>query len=292
MQFCSDYSNDLDAAFDSLPRNRSDDPTRNPPVPNIQPPARARGNSPSPSFQVIKEQPSGTTAACKRHHGIASSAGKELSTLLLSLRKLREAILATSSKTTVAFSQQVHIFCIRTGLLAQHPPSYYPPLERLLKDLHTPSDPLSESDLHEFTRYLILDYACRQGNMQAAFSCRTVSKAKFHFQSSTVDRVLSSLMHDNWVLFWKAHAEVDGYTRSLMDWASDFVRRKALKAIAKAYLMVDVNYIIQCCTGKEGGCTWEQLVDQEGLGWKREGNKIIIRARRANTDSKRDLLVR
>ncbi|WEW55091.1 hypothetical protein PRK78_000519 [Emydomyces testavorans] len=259
-QFCKDNSGNLDAAFASLPRNPSDDATKNPPVNFPQ--------KPDPKKQSTQPIP---------------QAAKELSILLVSLRKLREAILATAAKTPVPFSQDVHIFCVRTALLAAHPPSYYPPLERLLKHLHTRANPLGTSALSEFITYLILDYACRQGNLTAAFQLREKAKAKIAYQHDLVDHVLSALTHDNWVLFWRAREHGDGYVRSLMDWAADSMRLRALKSIGKSYLTVELGYLIESCTGRKNGCTWEELVQKQGLGWKKEEDKVIIRVRKSAT---------
>ncbi|KAK2750999.1 hypothetical protein FQN57_000074 [Myotisia sp. PD_48] len=276
MKFCSDYSSDLNAAFDSLPKNPSEDSTKNPPVPAVPKPVPT-------SSRHSTSQPASRLQASARPLNLNDAAAKDLSTLLLSLRKLREGVVATASKSPVAFAQQVHMFCVRAGLLARHPPSYYPPLKRLLQVLHTPSNPLAESELHEFTTYLILDYACRQSNFAAAFDLRRVSKKEFDFHNPTLDQILSSLMRDNWICFWKVRMTVDGYTRSLMNWSVGYVRRRTLKTIARAYLSVDVSYIIECCTGKKDGCTWEDLVEQEGLGWRKEGNKVMIRVMKPPT---------
>ena len=269
MQFCTDYSKSLDGAFGSLPRNPSDDPTTNPPAPPSLRPSNARTGSPKTGNRDTK----GSAVS-------VDPGARELSILLLSMRKLREGVLATSSKTPVAFSQRVHIFCIRVGILAEHPPSYYPPLERLLKSLHTQTHPLSSSNLHEFTTYLILDYACRQDNLQAACALCTASKVKFGYQDSLVNRLLSALMHGNWMAFWKARGDADGYTRTLVDWAADRMRKHALKSVGAAYLTVDVTYLIKCCTGQNDGCTWEDLVEQNGIGWTRENHKVLIKTRK------------
>lgn len=271
MQFCTDYSKSLDGAFGSLPRNPSDDPTTNPPAPQSSKPSDTRTGTPKPVRRDTKDSMLSVDPGAR-----------ELSILLLSMRKLREGILATSSKTSVAFSQRVHIFCIRVGILAEHPPSYYPPLERLVKHLHTQTHPLSSSNLHEFTTYLILDYACRQVNLQAACALRTESKVRFGYQNSLVNRLLSALVHDNWVAFWKARGDADGYTKTLVDWVVDRLRKRALKAIGRAYLTIDVNYLIKCCTGHKDGYTWEHLVEQDGVGWTREGDKVLIKIRKPN----------
>lgn len=122
--------------------------------------------------------------------------------------------------------------------------------------------------------------------MAAAYELRARSKQKFGFHNSLVDRVLMSLMHDNWFLFWRARQDVDGYIRSLMNWAVDAVRRRTLKAIGKAYLTLDVRYVVECCAGQKEGCTWEELVEKEGLGWRREGDRILIKTRKPLTGTK------
>lgn len=204
------------------------------------------------------------------------SAATELSTLLLSLRKLREAVLATASTIPIAFSQRVHVFSIKVSIQAQHPPSYFPSLRYLLDHLHTPSNPLPESELKDHISYRILDYACRLENLAAAFELRAKARRHHHFQSQDVDRILQAIAHDDWITFWRIRKEVDSSTRALMNWAEDRLRRHALKAVGKAYLSVDIAWIVEGCTGDEDW-TWAKLVERENLGWERDGDRIIIR---------------
>lgn len=204
------------------------------------------------------------------------SAATELSTLLLSLRKLREAVLATASTTPIAFSQRIHVFSIKVSIQARHPPSYFPSLRHLLDDLHTPYNPLPESDLKDHISYLILDYACRQEDLAAAFELRARARRQYNYQSREVDQALQAIAHDNWILFWRVRKEVDSTMRAVMNWAEDRVRRHALKAVGKAYLGVDVAWIVEGCTG-DHTWTWEKLAEREKLGWEKEGDRIIIR---------------
>ncbi|KAJ9191849.1 hypothetical protein DTO027B5_6803 [Paecilomyces variotii] len=257
MEFCDRHNKDLDAAFDSLPTSASDDATKNPPA--SLPPARS--GAPTKGSAAKSSPPPAI----------------ELSRILLSLRKLREAILATASTIPVPFSQRVHVFSIRLSIMAQHPPSYFPSLRYLLDKLHTPTHPLEPSELSEFTSYLALDYACRQADMGAAYELRSRARARYGFRSDLVDRVLSALMHDDWVAFWRARKGLDGYMRRVTNWAVDRVRRHALKAVGSAYMNVDLNWIVVGCTGDGEGWTWEKLVEKEKLGWEKEGNKIIIK---------------
>ncbi|KAJ5287565.1 SAC3/GANP/Nin1/mts3/eIF-3 p25 [Penicillium angulare] len=251
-RFCSDHHNDFDAAHASLPISSSNDATSNPPAAQSAPKTSPLGRGiPPPSA--------------------------ELSKLLLSLRKLREGILATSGTTPPEFAQRVHYFSIRLAILAQHPPSYFPSLEHCLNKLHSRSHPMPDSEVKDIVTYLILDYACRQENMVSAFELRARARRECAFQSLAVDRVLTALMHDNWVIFWQVHKTVDSYTRAVMNWAVDRVRRHALKAVGSAYLNAPVDWIVGGCTGDDVNWTWEKLHQKENLGWQKEGDIIIIR---------------
>ncbi|OJJ51507.1 hypothetical protein ASPZODRAFT_87940 [Penicilliopsis zonata CBS 506.65] len=264
LQFCADHTDDLNTAFASLPTSASADATQNPPA-----------SAPSVGPRLAKDG--------QRR---VQPPSNELSTLLMSLRKLREAILATSSTTSVSFSQQVHVFSVRLAIRAQHPPSYFPSLRYLIDRLHSPSHPLSDSDLKAVISYLILDYACRQNDMVAAFELRARMHSKYAFKSRTVDDVLASLMHDNWVVFWQVRKGVDAYMRAIMTWAAERVRKHAIKAVGRAYLTADVKWVVESCTGDSLGWTWEQLAETENLQWDKEGEKIVIRRMKPKPDKK------
>jgi hypothetical protein len=135
---------------------------------------------------------------------------------------------------------------------------------------------LPDSELKDLISYLILDYACRQEDLVSAFELRAEARRKYAFQSQTVDRVLTALAHDNWVIFWQVRKEVDSFIRALMNWAEHRVRRHALKAVGGAYLNVGIQWITEGCTG-DTRWTWDKLVETERLGWQKEGDKIIIR---------------
>ncbi|KAL4885075.1 hypothetical protein BJY04DRAFT_214954 [Aspergillus karnatakaensis] len=254
LEFGAHHSKNLDAAWLSLPRSASNDATRNPPA-----------SVPQSANAAVSPGPSAAT---------------ELSALLLSLRKLREAVLATASSTPIAFSQRVHVFSIKVSIQAQHPPSYYPSLRHLLDNLHTATNPLPESELKDHLSYLILDYACRQEDLVAAFELRARARTQYHFQSREIDQILQAIAHGNWIMFWRVRNEVDSCTRAVMNWAEDRFRRHALKAVGKSYLGADIAWITQGCTGDKAW-TWEKLVEKEKLGWEREGDRIIIRKPRS-----------
>ena len=260
MAFCARHGNDLDTAMACLPTSSSSDATRNPPS-------------------------AGPSSTNKTGAGAGPSASVELSTFLLALRKLREAVLATASTTPPSFAHKVHAFSVRVSVLAQHPPSYFPSLRYLLGPLHSSLHPLPDSELREFVAYLILDYACRQGDMVSAFELRAHARARYAFRSKPVDRILAALVQGNWVVFWKVRNSVDSYMRAMMNWAADRMRRQALKAVGSSYLNVEAGWVLEGCTG-EKDWTWEKLVEVERLGWQKEGNKVIIKRPKRKPEAK------
>lgn len=289
MRFCAHHSHDLDAAWAALPASSSADATKNPPAtvsPRL-PAARALTPLQSLSTESLVAKTAGLSISSpklqeeQQQHTVRPPAA-ELSTLLMSLRKLREAILSTASTTPIPFAQRTHAFSIRFSILARHPPSYFPSLRYLLDDLHSATHPLTASERMEFTSYLILDYACRQNDLAVAYALLVHAKAKYNFACQTVDRVLAALTHDNWVLFWRTHKAVDGYVRAVMTWATEHVTRQALKAIGRTYMTVNSKWLVASCTGN-GDWTWERLAEKEKLGWQKEGDSVVIRKPRVKT---------
>jgi hypothetical protein len=276
MQFCTRHCKDLDSAFASISLedsvSASPDSACNPPLAQA-PAALERPTTPSTPERVSSSPAKSGTAP-------PSPPSQELSVILLALRKLREALLATSSSAlSPVFSQRVHVFCIRLAILAFHPLSYHPPLKHLLFVLHSSQYPLPGPELSEMTTYLTLDLACRQHDMARAFSMRSHSRLYGHYESRNVDEILGAVATGNWIAFWSVRRKVDGYVRALMQWAIPTLRRNTLKALGRAYLNCDVEWILESSTGGEMG--WEELVEKENIGWILDGGKVIIRKPKA-----------
>ena len=101
--------------------------------------------------------------------GFNNPGQKDLSVLIMAMRKLREGIVA--SKRVDDFSIQAYIFCIRLSILLKHMESYHPAILHLLRRMHT-IQPLASTELQEFVGYLVLDLACRQNDLTQAYSVR------------------------------------------------------------------------------------------------------------------------
>jgi hypothetical protein len=161
---------------------------------------------------------------------------KDLSVLTMSMRKLREGIVA--SKRIDEFSTQVYIFCIRLSILIKHMESYHPALLHLLYRIHTVR-PLSRLELQEFAGYLVLDLACREQDLAQAHAVRM----RYGLNDKKVLTVLDALVHDNYYVFWRVKMNVDGHKAKLMEYAEDAMRIHALKCLARTYFTVSLQFL-------------------------------------------------
>jgi len=190
---------------------------------------------------------------------------RALSDILMALRKLREGIVA--SKRVDDFANQAYLFCVRLSILVRHPESYHPTILRLLQWLH-PQNALESMTKEEIVGYLVLDTACRRKELTEAF----ILAKKYQLRSGKVYAVLHALVHDNWVRFRKLKGEVDGHKARIMEFAEDDMRITTLKAFARTYMSVRVDFL-EAMTGK----TWPEIQKDDECGWQREGDLIIIR---------------
>ncbi|CAN9095873.1 unnamed protein product [Alternaria alternata] len=210
------------------------------------------------------------TSTTHQHHPIPQKAFtlsiNELATVLASLRKLREAI--TASNRSDAFALRAYTFAIHVSILCHDWASYLPSLLSLLNTIH-PRNPLSPSTLHEFVGLLILDQACRQSDFAGA----RATKLAYGYKDWRVEKVLKCLVADDFVGFWRVRKSVDGYQRSVMEWADGGVRVHALKCLGKAYLSADKGFVERVTERR-----WEELVS-EGVGWElsADGEKVLIK---------------
>jgi hypothetical protein len=190
---------------------------------------------------------------------------KELSTITMAMRKLREGIVASNRVDN--FSIQAYIFCIRLSILVKHMESYHPAILHLLKRMHTVL-PLSKADLQEFVGYLVLDLACRQNDLAAAY----VVRQEYQLHDAKVDAILQALAHDNYFMFWRIRRSVDGYKAKLMEFAEDGMRKQALKCLGRSYFSIDLPSLEEYTNS-----SWSSLTKVHGVGWQLEGTKVIIR---------------
>jgi hypothetical protein len=189
----------------------------------------------------------------------------DMSTILMAMRKLREGILG--SRRRDHFAQRAYIFIIQASILSHHWESYQPALLYLLEHIH-PETPLSSTELHDCIGYHILDLSCRQYELMDAFAVKQCHQ----YKDRRISTVLISLVHDDWVRFWRVKRAVDGYQRAIMEFAVDRMRLHALKCLGRGYLNADKRFIEQ-----SGDSSWPDLV-KGGVGWElQETGNVVIR---------------
>ena len=198
-----------------------------------------------------------------------ASAQKDLSTLIMAMRKLREGIVA--SNRVDDFSIHAYIFCIRLSILVKHMESYHPAILHLLKRMHT-IQPLTSTELNEFVGYLVLDLACRQNDLAQAYLVRH----SYGLHDPKVDSVLRALAHDNYFLFWRVKRSVDGHKAKIMEFAEDEMKLQTLKCLGRGYLSIDLPSLEHYTNS-----SWSSLTKDQGVGWQLEGAKVIIRRPKA-----------
>ncbi len=190
----------------------------------------------------------------------------ELATVLSALRKLREAI--TASNRCDNFARRAYFFAIHVAVLCHDWSSYLPALSALLTHIH-PRNPLAPHDLKEYVGLLILDQACRQSDLALA----RATKIAYGYRDWRVEGVLRSLVMDDYVAFWRLRRAVDGYQRSVMEFAEGNVRVHALKCLGRSYMSADRRFV-ERCTDRQ----WNELV-KDGVGWElsADGEKVVIK---------------
>lgn len=189
----------------------------------------------------------------------------DLSHILSALRKLREGVVA--SKRADPFATQAYLFAIRLGILCAHPETYHPALLHLLRAIH-PRHALTAVELHEAAAYLVLDAACRRGDLSDAYALRN----RYRLRDAKVDAVLAALARDDWVAFFRAKKGVDGHRARLLEFAEDGVRRHLLKAFGRAYLSVPLRFL-----EASSGLDWEELRRRYKVGWEVDDGRVVIR---------------
>ena len=190
---------------------------------------------------------------------------REACIILMAMRKVREAIVASGRKD--AFAIRAYVFIIRATILMRHLESYHPALLHLLRHLHTVT-PLTASEHHEFVGLYVLDLSCRQNDLATAYKVG----CHYKYKNEKVERVLKALVHGNWYAFWKIKPLMSDYQQRLLEYAEQGMRRRALDCLGRSYLSVDREFLERSAKQQ-----WEQLKSKFDVDWKLEADVVVIR---------------
>ena len=190
---------------------------------------------------------------------------RELSMILMAMRKLREAIVASTRKD--AFALRAYTFIIRATILMKHMESYHPALLHLLRNIH-PVTPLSASEHHDFVGFYILDLSCRQNDLATAYKVGCL----YNYKNIRVGAVLKALVHGNWYAFWKVKTLMSVHQQRLLEYGEEWMRQRALDCLGKSYLSVDREFMERSARRQ-----WKELKEKNLVDWQLEADVVTIR---------------
>lgn len=196
---------------------------------------------------------------------VSTEDSRELSVILMAMRKIREAIVASARKDS--FALRAYAFMIRATILMRHMESYHPALLHLLRIIH-PVTSLTTSEHHEFVGYYILDLSCRQNDLATAYKV----VCHYNYNNVRVGAVLKALVHGDWFTFWKAKSLMSVHQQRLLQYGEDGMRRRALDCMGKSYLSVDRGFLERSAQRR-----WEELKAKDNVAWQLEAGMVIIR---------------
>ena len=127
---------------------------------------------------------------------------------------------------------------------------------------------MTSVERHEVVGYLVLDAACRRGDLAEAYALRN----RHRLADGRVDAVLRALAADNWVAWRRVRMQVDGYRARLMELAEARVRGHTLRAFGRAYLTLPLDVL-----EVQAGVGWAELRAKFGVGWELDGKTVVIR---------------
>lgn len=202
-------------------------------------------------------------------------------TLLLTLRSLREALLATSRLDD--FAKDVYVFTARTAILVQHKESYLPSLLHLLHNIHS-NNPLTEKELAEFAGYYVIHLACVLGDFNEAYIIRKQFRLRSDGDANTtwadVDAILRALVRNDYWSWAKLRDKVGVKMRRLMEMGEEVMLKRVVGCLGKTYFEVERVWVEEMLgmEVEEVKRRFEGTGDWEVCGEGGEG-RVVVRKR-------------
>uniref|UniRef100_A0A060T530 ARAD1C02706p n=1 Tax=Blastobotrys adeninivorans TaxID=409370 RepID=A0A060T530_BLAAD len=187
-----------------------------------------------------------------------------IESILMSLRKLREAVLATPD----IFSKHIYLLSVKAALIAGQYQTYLPALRHLMA--------LEEKKLllkHE--TQLVYDlYVIHMANQRE----RQEVSSHIHLASPSAQTAALAFLTGNyfrWINGFKS--EKNPWRYLVMAQGHPSIVKQALEAISKSYMTMKVSSL-ETLTA----CSWPDLLNY-GCTFTRENDTVVIRRRNTNT---------
>ncbi|KAK9374632.1 uncharacterized protein V1513DRAFT_445498 [Lipomyces chichibuensis] len=197
--------------------------------------------------------------------------------VVLGLRKLREAVIASGPPTL--FAKKVLLFSVRVTVLLGHYQSYLPAMKRLLDDVH-PVIPLSVAERYEIGGLYVLHLVHFSNDMTAAYDAMQHYDL---FNDLALRQVLRAWADVDYVLWRRRYdAEPDSGRRRIMAFGDRMMAIETLKRLGTAYFFMQKDEI-EKFTGRQ----WTDCVEKLGCGWRlEETGRVVMRERKHRLPAK------
>lgn len=215
--------------------------------------------------------------------GITSSKAmaSSLSSILSSLRKLREALLHSPLED---FTKRVYLFLIRLSALTNHYQTYLPCITYLLRD--RPISILSKLEYTEISTLLVLHTCHFNNNHSAALAYYYRYLQGPDGQDKTnIDtlRIVLSRVHNDyhtWIQLYNVQS--DHACAALMRMGLNSVLSSMVETISKSYFSLDFNHLEKHMLPR--GIDFKYLQANCKISWTCSESTVIVRPRKSRTN--------
>ncbi|KAK9468233.1 hypothetical protein V1512DRAFT_259034 [Lipomyces arxii] len=211
-----------------------------------------------------------TVSISKSGHDSFEDGRADLNKVILGLRKLREALLATRDRSE--FAKEVLLFTVRVTTLLGHYESYIPAMKRLLEEDVVE---LTSAERYEIGGLYVLHLAHFNNDLTAAYDAMLRHDL---LDDLALRQVLRAWDDCDYVL-WRRRfiTEPDPGRHRMMAFGDTAIAVGSLKRIGRAYFFMQKTEL-ETLTG----WPWQDCVDQLECGWRLEDSgRVVMRERRS-----------
>lgn len=197
-----------------------------------------------------------------------------MDSILLSLRKLREAMINT---TPNKFMVTVYLFSIRISALIGHYQTYIPSINHLLDPSVVPL--LDKSEIQELVVLLILHLVHFNNQCTKALEIYfEYFDASLHQHQDLLRIIKSWVVKDYYTWTRIYNSETDHTKLAIMRYGIQPMVQNIIAAIEKSYFNLDMHYLNNSVL--PNGIDFKVLVDKYQVTWELDGSNVVIKRRR------------
>lgn len=195
----------------------------------------------------------------------------KIDSILLSLRKLREALIHTEADS---FTRNVFLFSIRVSAYIGHYQTYIPSINYLLAPFNIKN--LNHSEKREVATILILHVA--HFNRDYGQAIRLFFSYLDPSEDKKVLRILESYINNDYYTWSQLYnSEVDNGISNMMKFGVQAMSRVIVERLSSSYFNISLKELED--TFLPNGITFLYIKETFGVEWKQDGDNLIIKQR-------------